>query len=144
MRYAPTSSSRAATGRQRWSPTRPPPDRPPPPGSSATSSSRAPGCASQSDPTPGLSMVRKPPGPGDYPPAFRQRRSVTGTDVVVVVTDDVHGRFFRRCRSAVDADILREQIGLLVRIGALIFGHEPARTRIRAVIKQQAIDVCVR
>src|ERR1700722_4076714 len=143
MRYAPTSSSRAATGRQRWSPTRPPPDTPPTPSSSATFSSRSPGCASQSDPTPGLSAVRKPPGPGDYPPAFRQRRSVTGTDVVVVVTDDVHGRLFRRCRSAVDADVLREQIWLVVRIGALVFGYEPARARIRAVIKQQSVDVFV-
>ncbi len=69
--------------------------------------------------------------------------SVAGPDVGVIVLHHVHRGFLRAGRSAVDAGVARDQIGLLVRMGALILGHQPACPRIRAVVEQEPVDVLI-
>src|ERR1700728_4542958 len=77
-------------------------------------------------------------------PAGRMCESVAGADVVVVVVDDVDRGLFRGCRSAVDAGVMGDQVGLAVGMGSLIVGYQPARTGIGAVIKQQPVDILIR
>jgi len=64
-------------------------------------------------------------------------------DVVVVLLDDVHGRFLRGRRAAVDPDVAGDQVLLLVRMGTLVLGHQPAGPRVGAVVEQQAVHVLV-
>src|SRR6516162_1276515 len=67
--------------------------------------------------------------------------SVAGTDVVVVFVHDVHRRLLGRRRAAVDPDVVRDEIGLGVWMGAFVIGHQPARARVRAIVKQQPVQV---
>src|SRR5215467_3090277 len=68
---------------------------------------------------------------------------VAGTDVVVVFVHHVHRRLLGRRRAAVDPGVASDEIGLGVWVGAFILGHQPVRARIRAVVKQQPVQVLV-
>src|ERR1700677_4749454 len=70
--------------------------------------------------------------------------SVIGTDVGVVVLDDVHRRLFRRRPAAVDPGVARDQIFLLVRMSSLVLGHQATRAGIRSVVEQEPVDVLLR
>src|SRR5215467_4732059 len=69
--------------------------------------------------------------------------SVAGTDVVIVLVHYVHRRLLGRRRTTVDPGVVRDKIGLGIRMGAFIVGHQPAGARIRAVVKQQPVHVLV-
>jgi hypothetical protein len=85
----------------------------------------------------------------DYPARGQSGRPAAAlatslrADVVVVLLDDVHRRFLRGRRAAVDPDVAGDQVLLLVRMGAFILGHQPAGPRVRAVVEQQAVHVLV-
>src|ERR1700745_932865 len=70
-------------------------------------------------------------------------RSVAGADVGVVVFDHVDRGFLRAGGPAVDPDVGRDEVFLIVGMGGLVLGHQPARPRVRAVVEQQAVDVLV-
>ena len=44
---------------------------------------------------------------------------------------------------AVDADVAGDEILLVVRVGTLVLGHQPARAGIRAVVQQEPVEVLV-
>ena len=82
----------------------------------------------------------------DYPAGAQPGQPAAAlfrADVVVVLLDDMHGRFLRGRRAAVDPDVAGDQVLFLVRMGALILGHQPAGPRVRAVVEQQAVHVLV-
>ena len=81
--------------------------------------------------------------PAGSPASAAPAAALFRADVVVVLLDDVHGRFFGGRGAAVDADVAGDQVLLLVRVGALILGHQPAGPRVRAVVEQQAVHVLV-
>ena len=90
--------------------------------------------------SPGIALLPA----GDYPAAGPARPAVLlGADVVVVFLDDVHGRLLRGRAAAVDADIGGDQVLLLVRMGALVLGDQPAGSRVGTVVEQQAVHVLV-
>jgi hypothetical protein len=66
-----------------------------------------------------------------------------GADVGVVVLHDMHRRLFRGCAATIDPGVPRDEIRLLVRVGALVLGYQPARPCVRAVIEQQPVDVLI-
>src|SRR6516164_5048403 len=70
--------------------------------------------------------------------------SVAGTDVVVVLVDHVHRRLLGRRRATVDPGVMGDEIGLAVRVRALVIGYQPARARVRAVIQQQPVQILIR
>ena len=53
----------------------------------------------------------------------RRLRRLLGADVRVVVIDDVHCRFFRGCRAAVDAGVPSDQVGFGSRVYSLVLGY---------------------
>ena len=55
----------------------------------------------------------------------------------------MNGCFLRAGRPAVDADVGRDEIGLGVRMGALVLGHQPARPGIWAVVEQEPVEVLI-
>jgi hypothetical protein len=69
--------------------------------------------------------------------------ALLGADVVVVFLDDVHGRLFGGRGAAVDADVGGHQVLFLVRVGALVLGHQPAGPRVGTVVEQQAVHVLI-
>ncbi len=93
-------------------------------------------------------VIRVSPGipllpAGDYPAAGPARPAVLlGADVVVVFLDDVHGRLLCGRAAAVDADVARDQVLLLIRMGALVLGHQPG-PGVGAVVQEQAVHVLV-
>ena len=70
-------------------------------------------------------------------------RSVAGADVGVVVLDHVDRGFLRAGGPAVDADVGCDEVLLVVGMSPLVLGHQPARTRVWAVVEQQAVEVLV-
>src|SRR4029077_20067109 len=81
--------------------------------------------------------------PGRRRPGPARRAELLGADVVVVFLDDVHGRLLRGRAAGVDPDVPRDQVFLLVRMGALVLGHQPAGPGIGAVVQEQAVHVLV-
>jgi hypothetical protein len=81
---------------------------------------------------------------GDYPAAGPARPAgLLGADVVVVFLDDVHSGFLGGRAAAVDTDVGGHQVLLLVRMGALVLGDQPAGSRVGTVVEQQAVHVLV-
>src|SRR5438270_7496329 len=76
--------------------------------------------------------------------AGRRRGLLVGTDVVIVFLHDVDRRLLRRGRAVVDPGVARDQVGLGVGVGALVLGHQSARTGIGPVVEQQPVDVLIR
>ena len=91
--------------------------------------------------SPGIRLLAAEDYPADGQPS-PARAALLRADVVVVLLDDVHGRFLRGRGAAVDPDIGGDQVLLLVGMGALVLGHQPA-SRVRAVVEQQAVHVLV-
>jgi hypothetical protein len=90
--------------------------------------------------SPGIALLPA----ADYPPAGPARpAALLGADVVVVFLDDVHGGFLGGRAAAVDPDVGGDQVLLLVRMGALVLGHQPSGPRVRAVVEQEAVNVLV-
>src|SRR5258705_3178686 len=93
-----------------------------------------------------LSCVAKPPrsrtlaAPSS---SIHGMTSVAGTDVVVVLVHHVYRRLLGRRRTTVDPGVVRDEIGLGVRMGAFVISHQPARARIRTVVEQQPVQVLV-
>jgi hypothetical protein len=52
--------------------------------------------------------------------------SVAVADVVILVVGYVDGRLLRGRRTAIDPGVVCDQVGLLVPIGSLILGYQPA------------------
>src|SRR5215469_12225800 len=72
------------------------------------------------------------------------RQRLPGADVVVVLVDHMYRRLFRGGPAGVGADVGRDEVGLLVEVGTLVLGHQPARPWIGAVVEQQPVDVLIR
>src|SRR3984957_20119785 len=72
-----------------------------------------------------------------------RRAALLGADVVVVFLDDVHGRLLRGGAAAVDPDVGGDEVFLLVRVGALVLGDQPAGPGVGAVVEEQAVYVLV-
>ena len=53
------------------------------------------------------------------------------------------GRLLCAGGPAVDADVAGDEIGLVVWMGALVLGYQPARPGIRAVVEQQPVEVLI-
>jgi hypothetical protein len=90
--------------------------------------------------SPGIALLPA----GDYPAAGPARPAgLLRADVVVVFLDDVHGGFLGGRAAAVDTDVGGHQVLLLVRMGALVLGDQPAGSRVGTVVEQQAVHVLV-
>jgi hypothetical protein len=55
----------------------------------------------------------------------------------------VHGRLLGGRAAAVDPDVGGDQVLLLVRVGALVLGYQPAGPGVGAVVQEQAVYVLV-
>ena len=89
--------------------------------------------------SPGIALLPA----ADYPAAGPARPAgLLGADVVVVFLDDVHGRLLRGRAAGVDPDVARDQVLLLIRMGALVLGHQ-AGPGVGAVVQEQAVHVLV-
>src|SRR5271165_1631508 len=77
------------------------------------------------------------------PDRVRARLSVAGPDVGVVVLHYVDGRLLRAGGPAVDANVAGHEIGFADWVGALVFGYEPPRPGIRAVVEQEPVQVLI-
>ena len=73
--------------------------------------------------SPGIRLLAAEDYPADGQPS-PARAALLRADVVVVLLDDVHGRFLRGRGAAVDPDIGGDQVLLLVGMGALVLGHQ--------------------
>ena len=69
--------------------------------------------------------------------------SVAGADVAIVVVDCVDGRLLRGRRTTVDSGVVCNRVGLLVRMGFLILGYQPALPGVRAVIEEEPVHVLI-
>lgn len=56
----------------------------------------------------------------------------------------MHGGLFGRRRAVIDPNVPRDQFILGVGMGALVLRHEPPGPRVRAVIKQQPVNILIR
>jgi hypothetical protein len=65
-------------------------------------------------------------GLGAGPGRAQRRPLVAAADVVIVVVDCVDGRLLRGRRTAIDPGVVCDRVGLLVPIGSLILGYQPA------------------
>ena len=93
--------------------------------------------------SPGIRLLPAEDYPAGRRPPGQSAAALLGADVVVVFLDDVHGRLFRGRGAAVDADVGGHQVLFLVRVGALVLGHQPAGPRVGTVVEQQAVHVLI-
>jgi hypothetical protein len=63
--------------------------------------------------------------------------SVAAADVVIVVVDCAGGCLLCGRRTAVDSGVVCDQVGMVVWMGFLILGYQPALPGVRAVIEEE-------